>query len=147
MSNADFRNAIRGVLAQFNRTVEDAIRRELAGPIDLGHSGRFQFEVCGYFYGIHLVQTEEVILEDSVLQDAIPEALTDAAAEADIDSSPYDILGEELFPWLADRWNAAGGPGHFSPAYAFYHGGLDEPRYDLERRRWCEVEEVWPDEE
>ena len=52
----------------------------------------------------------------------------------------------ELFPWFAERWEAAGGPRHCRPAYAFFHGGLDEPRYDLEQRRWCEVAEVWPED-
>jgi hypothetical protein len=144
MSDADFRNAIRGVLAQFNRTVEDAIRRDLADPLDLGHSERLQFEVCPHYYGITLIQTEEVVLEDSALEDAIPQTVREAADLADADL--HSLVGEELFPWFAQRWNAAGGPGHYRPAYAYYHGGLDEPRYDLERRRWCEVEEVWPGE-
>jgi len=146
MTEADFRNAIRGVLHQFDDAVEAAIRRELAEPFDLGHSNRLQFEVCPYVYGIHLVQTEESILEDSALQDAIPGSLHEAAVEAGDDFSLYEMLGEELFPWLADRWQAAGGPRHFRPAYAYYHGSMDEPRYHLEEYRWCEVEEVWSEE-
>lgn len=144
MTEADFRNAIRGVLHQFDDAVEAAIRRELAEPFDLGHSQRLQFEVCPHFYGIHLVQTEEGILEDSAIEDAIPASIAEAAAPTDFDL--HELLGKELFPWLADRWQAAEGPRHFSPAYAYYHGGLDEPRYHLEQYRWREVEEVWPEE-
>lgn len=142
MNNADFRNAIRGLLGQFNHAVEEAIRRELADPIDLGHSGRLQFEVCPHFFGIHLIQTEEVVFEDCDVEDRLPIEFHAEADELDIDL--HGLVAEELFPWFADRWVAADGPRHFRPAYAFYHGGLDEPRYDLEQRRWCEVEEVWP---
>jgi hypothetical protein len=142
MDEAGMRARIREALRSLNAEAEAAIRRELAGPVDLGHSGRLQFEVCPHFYGIHLVQTEEVILEDSAIPDAMPLQLHKAAYKADLDL--HAALGEELFPWFAERWQAAGGPGHHRPAYAYFHGGLDEPRYDLEQRRWCEVEEVWP---
>jgi hypothetical protein len=54
-------------------------------------------------------------------------------------------VSEEIVRWFADRWEAAGGPSRYRPAYAFFHGGVDTPRYDLERRRWCEVTEVWPE--
>jgi hypothetical protein len=143
MSEAELRASIRAALRSLDEAVQAAIRRELATPIDLGHSGRLQFEVCPYFYGTHLVQTEETILPDSAVPDAMPQQLQDAAEEADLDF--HAALGEELFPWFAERWLAAGGPRLYRPAYAFFHGGLDEPRYDLEQRRWCEVEEVWPE--
>jgi hypothetical protein len=142
MTEADFRNALRGVLHQFDDAVETAIRRELAEPFSLGHSGRLQFEVCPHFYGIHLVQTDERILEDSAIEDAIPASIREASDETDFDL--HELLGNELFPWLADRWKAGDGRSHFSPAYAYYHGSMDEPRYHLEEYRWCEVEEVWP---
>ena len=144
MREAEMRAGIRVALQSLNEDAERAIRQELAAPLDLGHSGRLQFEVCPYFFGIHLVQTEECILEDSVILDAMTPQLRDAADAADLDL--YTALGEELFPWFAERWLAAEGPTHFRPAYAIFHGGLDEPRYDLEQRRWCSVEEVWPEE-
>jgi hypothetical protein len=53
MDAAEFRKAIQEALGTLNPAVEAALRRELAGPIDLGHSGRLQFEVCPYFHGIH----------------------------------------------------------------------------------------------
>jgi SMI1 / KNR4 family (SUKH-1) len=137
-----FREAIRHCLRQLNDTVEEAITRELAMTFDLGHSGRLQFEVDPIYYGIHLVQTEEVILNVTLLQ-VIASEIQDAAEAAGFDL--HTACGEELFPWFADRWHAAGGPQHHRPAYAFYHGGLDEPRYHLEQRRWCSVEEVWPE--
>src|SRR5262249_58150496 len=116
MTEADFRNAIRGVLRQHDQIVEAAIRRELARPITLGHRERFQFEVDPWgTYGIHLVQTEEGILEGVPL----PESLYQAGEESDVDL--HAMLGEELFPWLADRWHAVAGPGPFIPAYPSPH--------------------------
>ncbi len=143
MNEAEMRAGIRAALRSLDEAAQAAIRRELASPIDLGPRDRLQFEVCPYFYGIHLVQTSETILPDSALEGAMPQQLQAAADEADLDL--YAALGEELFPWLAEQWQAAGGPRHYRPAYAFFHGGLDEPRYDLEQRRWCEVGEVWPE--
>ena len=141
MAEIDFRKAIRECLSRLDTAVEDALRRQLAGPIDLGHSGRLQFEVCPYFYGVHLVQTEEEIVPDSAVWDAVPPELRDAAEAADCDL--YAAIQEELLTWFADRWQAVGGPRLYSPAYIFFHGGLDEPRYDLEQRRWLSVEEVF----
>ena len=34
----------------------------------------------------------------------------------------------------------------FPSGVCVFHGGLDEPRYDLEQRQWFSVEEVWPEE-
>jgi hypothetical protein len=144
MGEAEMRAGIREVLRSLNATVEAAIRRELAEPLDLGHSQRLQFEVCPYFFGVKLVQTDEEILPDSGASDAVPAQLRDAAAAADLNL--HEALCEELFPWLAERWQAAGGPIQYRPAYAFFHGGLDEPRYHLKQLRWCEVSEVWPEE-
>jgi hypothetical protein len=144
MTEAEMRSGIHEVLRSLNATAEAAIRRELARPIDLGHSERLQFEACPHFFGIKLVQTEEEILPDSAIQDAISPALQAAAEAADLDV--FAGIGAELPPWLADRWQAVGGPSHYRPAYLLFHGGLDEPRYDLEQRRWCEVSEVWPGE-
>lgn len=141
MDKDDFRKGISEGLRTLNQPVEAALLRELAGPIDLGHSGRLQFEICPYFHGVHLVQTEEGILPDSAVQDCMPQQLQDAAEAADLDL--HGMIAEELLPWLADRWQAVGGPREHSPAFAFFHGGLDEPRFDLEQRRWLSVEEVF----
>jgi hypothetical protein len=144
MTEAELRVRIRDVLGSLNAVAEAAIRRELAKPIDLGHSERLQFEACPHFFGVKLVQTEEEIVPDSAIQDAIPPDLRAAAEAADL--SVFEAIEAELPAWLAERWQAVGGPGHYRPAYLLFHGGLDEPRYDLEQRRWCEVSEVWPEE-
>jgi hypothetical protein len=144
MDEAEMRAAIRNALQSLNAATETAIRRELAEPFDLEDSERLQFEVCPHFFRITLVQTEEEIVPHSAIPDAVPRELRDAADAADLDV--YAGIKAELFPWFADRWLAVGGPRHYRPAYAFFHGGLDEPRYDLEQRRWCEVSEVWPGE-
>jgi hypothetical protein len=143
MDESGMRAAVRDALQSLDAPAEAAIRRELAAPINLGHSGRLQFEACPYFFGVKVVQTDEEIIPDSGIADAIPEAARDASEAADLDV--HAAIGAELPAWLADRWQAVGGPSHYRPAYLLFHGGLDEPRYDLEQRRWCEVAEVWPD--
>lgn len=130
-------------MATLNAVTEAAIRQELVRPIDLGHSGRLQFEACPHFFRIKLVQTGEEIVPDSAIEDAVPPAVKTAAEAADLDVQ--EAITEELPGWLADRWRAADGPAHYRPAYLLYHGGLDEPRFDLEQRRWCDVSEVWPE--
>lgn len=142
MGEAEMRAGIRDALGSLNAVAEAAIRRELAAPIDLGHSERLQFEACPQFFGVKLVQTAEEIVPDSAIQDAIPSASRAAAEAGDLDLS--EGIAAELPMWLADRWQAVGGPSHYRPAYLLFHGGLDEPRFDLEQRRWCEVSEVWP---
>jgi hypothetical protein len=144
MTEAEMRASIRAVLHTLDSAAEAALRRELGQPIDLGHSERLQFEACPHFFGVKLVQTEEEIIPDYAIQDAVSEELRAGAVAADLDV--HAAIESELPPWLADRWQAVGGPGHYRPAYLLFHGGLDEPRYDLEQRRWCEVSEVWPGE-
>ncbi len=144
MDEAQLRAGIRNAFRSLDAAAEAAIQRELAGPIDLGHSERLQFEACPNFFGVTLIQTSEEIVPDYALQDAVPAELRAAAAAADLDV--HEVIATELPGWLADRWQAAGGPGHYQPAYLFFHGGLYEPLFDLEQRRWCEVSEVWPGE-
>jgi hypothetical protein len=144
MDEAEMRAEIRDALRSLDAAAEEAIRNELAKSFDLGHSGRLQFEIDPTFYGIHLIQTEETVVPGDSILDAIADGFLERADAAGLD--PLTAVGEEVVRWLADRWEAAGGPLKYRPAYAFFHGGMDEPRYDLEQRRWCEVNEVWPEE-
>jgi hypothetical protein len=135
------RSGIRNALRSLDAAVEQAIRRELAKPFELGHSGRLQFEIDPVYYDIRLVQTEETVVQRVI------EALTDDFLErAEVAGLGWIVaVSEEVVRWFADRWQAAGGPSRYHPAYAFFHGGLGSPRYDLEQRRWCEAAEVWPE--
>ena len=142
MDDASFRQVIRDALNQWNVSTEEAIRRELAKSFDLGHSGRLQFEIDDMYNGIWLIQTEGVVLEHDVW-DAIPRSLPEEVESAGND--PFRATADELVQWFADRWCACGGPTHYSPAYAFFHFGGNQPRFDLEKRRWYSVEEVWPE--
>lgn len=143
MDEAELREGIRDALRSLDPIVELAIRRELASQFDLGHSGRLQFEIDPAFFGIHLIQTEQEVLPGMALFDALPDGFLERGEAAGLDEQA--AVGEEVVRWLADRWQAAGGPLKHRPAYCFFHGGLDAQRYDLEQRRWCPVDEVWPD--
>jgi hypothetical protein len=96
----EFRKVIRAQLERLNALVEQGLRRELAKPIDLGHSGRLQFEVDGMYYGISLIQTEEAILPGDcvwdVIREGIPHHVQEAAEEAGIDI--FEAIHQEQFP-------------------------------------------------
>lgn len=140
----EVRQAIRSALHKLDASTEQALLRELAKPFDLGHSGRLQFEIDPWSLRISLIQTEEDLLANSAVIDLIPEGILDDAEAAGLDS--LITMSEELVTWFAGRWQAVGGPSYYTPAYAFFHGRLGQPRYDLEQRRWCSVEEIWPEE-
>lgn len=139
MDETTFRRNVREKHATHSSAVEELIWHQLSTDIDLGHSERLQFEIDPFSFGITLIQTEEVVFPEP--DDLIPQ-------DPDDDVEKFDTLEcvcDELVSWFADRWVAAGGPARYSPAYVFFHGGMDTPRYDLEQKRWCSVEEVWPD--
>ncbi len=144
MTESELRNAIRVGFRSLDEVAEAAIREQLLHPIDLEPNGVLQFLIWADDFGIQLLQTEETIVPDFALYDAVPKGLWEPAEDLGLDLST--MICEEIAPWLADRWEAAGGPGCIRPAYAFFHGTINEPRYDLEARRWCKVSEVWPDE-
>ena len=138
------RIGIRAALRSLGTATEQEIQNLLAKQFELGHSGRLQFEIDPIFYGIHLVQTEELVVPGDVVLDVIAIDFLERAELAGLDwIAP---MREEVIRWFADRWQAVDGPLRYRPAYAFFHGGLDEPRFDLEQRRWCQISEVWPEE-
>jgi hypothetical protein len=142
MEEADLRTTIQMALRSLNDTAEQAIRKELATRFDLGHSGRLQFEIDPWTYRITLTQTENDVIPGYVVLDALPSGLEETMGSAGLDV--YRVLSAETIVWFAERWQAVGGPGLFRPAYAFFHGGLEQPRYDLEQRRWFAITEIWP---
>lgn len=143
MDNTGFRQAIRDALQNQSTSTEEALRLELVKSFDLGCSGYLQFEIDGLNYRISLIQTEADVLKESFL-DSLPTGFLDEAEATGHDL--FAAIEEELVQWFADRWCAVRGPHYYSPAYAFFHGGLSAPRFDLEKRLWCSVEAVWPDE-
>jgi len=140
----DFPQVVRDALQTLNASTESSLRRELSTSFGLGHSERLQFEIDPVYYGIHLIQTEETVLDGDAVYDLVPFDILNAVEESGVD--PFAVIADEIVAWFADRWRAADGPKHYSPAYAFFHGGLDSPRYDLEHKRWHSVQEVWPDD-
>ena len=123
-------------LQALNLSVETAIKFELSTDIDLGHSGKLQFEIDPLYYRIHLTQTENDILESFSLEEDVENMFED-----DI----YEVVSSQIPTWFADRWQSVNGSNHYSPAYIFFHGGLGARRYDLEKRCWYSVQELWPE--
>jgi hypothetical protein len=101
-----------------------------------------QFEVDPFFYGIASCASEEPVLVDW-LESSLPTTWHERAEQA---LGGWDaLMWEELCPWFADRWQEAGGPARFSPAFLFFHGYHND-QYDLEGRRWLsgtELDKVW----
>ncbi len=144
LMSKEFSQHVRDSLQAWNESTESAIRHELAKRFDLGHSERLQFEIDPFFLGIHLIQTEETILEGDVIHDTISFESMESFKESGVDT--FAVISDEIVLWFADRWLATDGPKLYSPAYVFFHGGLEAPRYDLEHRCWRTVGEIWPDE-
>lgn len=125
-------------LDKLNQTIELAIKNELSGDIELGDSAVLQFEIDPWDYRIHLVQTENDILESFELDGSI-----EAQFENEVEYI-YKVVSEQIVPWFAERWKSVNGSDSFSPAYLYFHGGLDSPRYDLEKHNWVSIEQIWP---
>ncbi len=139
MDKAKLHDSIKNELQTLNSSVESALRRVLSTPCDLGHSGKLQFEIDPLYYRIHLIQTEEDVLESYTPKEDIEVV----AEENDLDI--YEIISDEIVSWFAKRWQAVNGPSYYSPAYLFFHGEFDAHCYDLEKCCWYRVQEVWPE--
>src|SRR5438874_8861718 len=98
VDETELRAGIRNALRSLDSAVERAIRHELAGEFDLGHSGRLQFEVDPAFFGIHLVQTEGGLLPDMAVIDALPEGFLERAEASGLDEQA--AVGEEVVRWF-----------------------------------------------
>lgn len=118
--------------------LDTALRAALARPIPMESGRRLQFEVCPFFYRVVLTDTEEEILPDDWL-DLSGEVLEQVEAAGG--SSP-EAETQFLVEWLADGWARVGGPGQYSPAFAFFHGYHGE-QFDLEKRCWLPAEQAF----
>ena len=136
MTIEELKNVIKESLERLNETVESAILCEIENGIYLAKDEVLQFEVCPTYYRIHLIQTENDILEEFFLDSQIEED----AEESGIDI--FDIQNEEILIWFSNRWNKINGPNIFKPAYIYFHGGLYQDRYNLENKTWVKAEEL-----
>lgn len=125
-------------LNKLNADVELALISELSRDIELGSSGLLQFEIDPLDYRIHLVQTENDVLKSFELDESI-----EVQYEDEVDDI-YEVVSEQIVSWFAERWKQVNGPSTYSPAYIFFHGGLDSSRYDLEEDEWGSVDKAWP---
>lgn len=139
MNNESLKKLIKHQLSELNNSVERLLVKELSVLFDLGHSGVLQFEIDPYDFRISLIQTENDILNEFSLSYEI----SLEAEENELDAN--EVIRELIIIWLSEIWIKIQGPSYFSPAYIFYHGGLDSPRFNLETRNWNTVEEIWPE--
>jgi hypothetical protein len=119
--------------------LRDAIRADLTRPIRLDEGRRRQFEIDPFFFDISSCATDEALLSDNWLDDALPEAWFERAEAAE--GGWNEMISAELCPWFAECWEAVGGPARFSPAFLFFHGYHLE-QFDLESRRWLSSAEA-----
>jgi len=140
MTEADrIRAELAHALDASSERLRRAISVELEKSIELEPDQRIQFEVDPHFYYVTLCATEEELLPDEWLEDALPEGWFERAGEA---FDGWDGLVAELMaPWIADCWRDIGGPARFSPAFMFFHG-YHHNQYDLELRRWLRGHEL-----
>jgi hypothetical protein len=113
--------------------LRNVLGRELSRPIVLEAGRQLQFEIDDFFLGVTLCATEETILPGEWLDGRLPADWFSRAEDAGIDWNA--IIAEEMCPWFAECWHAAGGPAAFGPAYLFFHL-RPQTRYDLQERRW-----------
>jgi hypothetical protein len=111
--------------------LRDALRADLARPIDLDEGRHLQFEIDPFF-GISSCATEEAILSDDWLDEALPKDWFERA-EA-LAGGWNEMISQELCPWFAECWKAVDSPTRFSPAFLFFHGHHLQ-QFDLEHRR------------
>jgi hypothetical protein len=135
-----FRAELVAALAANTARMCDGLRAELARSVKLKEGWPLQFEVDLYSWGIASCASEEPIITDDWLSRTLTWAWFERAEKAGVDWGA--LISDELCPWFADCWQAAGGPARFSPAYLFFHDYHNE-QYDLEQRRWIPAEEAF----
>lgn len=120
---------LRAQLAAQTAALEAALRDALARPL-LPTDAAPQFELCPYFFGITLRDSDDTILPDDWLE--MPTDWFERAEAADVNTDA--LISDELFPWLASAWEQAGGAERHPGAVASWHGFA--PRYALDSRTW-----------
>jgi hypothetical protein len=133
------RELVRPYFDRHSIRLDTALRAALAKPIKVEPGRRLLFEVCPYFYGVVLTDTEEVILPDGWL-DELPSEVLELVERAGSDS--LEVVSQMVVDWLADGWQRVGGPQQYQPAFVFFHGYHDK-QFDLERRCWVSAEEAF----
>lgn len=124
------RAELRAALSKNSARLRRALREALAAPIPLEEGEQIRFEIETQDYRISLCATEEDMLPEYWLSDALPPDWWERGEEVCL-----PLVSDELGLWFADCWEKEGGPKLYSPAYLFYHGCYAE-YYDLDQRRW-----------
>jgi hypothetical protein len=140
VTESDFRERVRGVLAGLGSAVEQAIIDQLSRRGETGSESAVFFLVCPHRYGIWLLEEEEPVLPPDRIISGLGSWYRQAVQDEQFDAQA-DVR-REVLPWLADRWAAVKGPGRLGRAIAFYDDPMSgeckpcQPWYDLEQRRW-----------
>lgn len=127
------RRELLAALAANSVRLSDGLRAELARSVAPEKGRPFQFEIDPWSWDITSCASEEPIISNDWLTDALTWEWFERAEANQVESNA--MIWEELCPWFADGWQAVAGPTRFSPAYLFFHGYHDQ-QYHLERRCW-----------
>jgi hypothetical protein len=93
-----------------------------------------ELEVCPHYFQVLEFETRDELLSDAIYLDEVLPQLGDQAEAAGIDL--HDLLGQEVFPWLARLWSQVNTAASSRKGFAFYHGELS-PRYDFAQQQWA----------
>lgn len=110
----------------------ELVRTDVLGHVQEHEVPFVTFEIDDTCYAVSETHSEAVV---------VPELETPLDAAEAAEAAGIDVIvieREEVMNWLADRWNAIGGPRVYAPAFAFFHYGSGVHAFHLEDRVWVE---------
>jgi hypothetical protein len=124
---------VRRILDEHTQEARARLRDVLSQLNDFAPQSDVELEVCPHYFQVLEFETREELLSDGIYLDEVLPQLGEEAEAAGIDL--HDMLGQEVFPWLARLWSQASPATNGRHGFAFYHGELS-PRYDFAQQQW-----------
>jgi hypothetical protein len=124
---------VRRILDEHTQEAIARLREVLSQLDDFAPQSDVELEVCPHYFQVLEFETRDELLSDGIYLDEVLPQLGDQAEAAGIDL--HDLLGQEVFPWLARLWSQVKTAVSSRKGFAFYHGELS-PRYDFAQQQW-----------
>jgi hypothetical protein len=124
---------IRRVLDEHTPEARTRLLDVLAQLEQFAPKAEVELEVCPDFFQVLEFETRDELLSDGIYLDEVLPRLGDQADAADVDL--HELLGQEVFPWLARLWSQVAVAADGRKGFAFYHGELS-PRYEFSQQQW-----------